>query len=161
MDFKKSGTSVLQKSLLREGGDKPQILKKYLQKKHMTKDCYPKYTKNSQNLTIKKKQATRLKNRPKIWIASLPRKIWVCVFSLSVMSDSFWPHVTHHAPLSMQVFRQEYWSGLPFPTPGDLSNPGIEPTSSALAGGFSTTSTTWEAKDRQMTNKHMKRYSTP
>ena len=48
----------------------------------------------------------------------------------------------------MGFSRQEYWSGLPFPTPGDLSNPGIEPTSltsPALAGGFFTTSTTWEA----------------
>ena len=38
--------------------------------------------------------------------------------------------------------RQEYWRGLPFPTPGDLPDPGIEPTSlasSALAGGFFTT----------------------
>ena len=43
--------------------------------------------------------------------------------------------------------RQEYWSGLPFPTPGDLPDPGIEPeslTSPALAGGFFTSSATWE-----------------
>ncbi|ELR53043.1 hypothetical protein M91_06274, partial [Bos mutus] len=49
------------------------------------------------------------------------------------------------APLPMEFFRQEYWSGLPFPTPGDLPNPGIEPASLAsptLAGGFFTTSTT-------------------
>ena len=35
--------------------------------------------------------------------------------------------------------RQEYWSGLPFPSPGDLPHPGIEPVSPALAGGFFTT----------------------
>jgi len=35
--------------------------------------------------------------------------------------------------------RQEYWSGLPFPSPGDIPDPGIEPTSPALAGGFFTT----------------------
>ena len=35
--------------------------------------------------------------------------------------------------------RQEYWSGLPFPSPGDLSHPGIKPTSPALAGRFFTT----------------------
>ena len=35
--------------------------------------------------------------------------------------------------------RQEYWSGLPIPSPGDLADPGIEPTSPALAGGFFTT----------------------
>ena len=40
------------------------------------------------------------------------------------------------APLCMGFPRQEYWSGLPFPPPGDLSNPGIKPVSSALAGGF-------------------------
>ena len=39
----------------------------------------------------------------------------------------------------MEFARQEYWSGLPFPTPGDLSDPGIEPASSALAGRFFTT----------------------
>ena len=35
--------------------------------------------------------------------------------------------------------RQEYWSELPFPTPGHLPDPGMEPVSPALAGGFSTT----------------------
>ena len=40
---------------------------------------------------------------------------------------------------SMGLSRPEYWSGLPFPPPGDLSDPGIEPTSPALAGGFFTT----------------------
>ena len=47
-----------------------------------------------------------------------------------------------HAPLSMGLFRQEYWSGLPFPPPGDLPNPEI--ISLALAGQFFTTSTIWE-----------------
>ena len=37
--------------------------------------------------------------------------------------------VAHQAPLSMGFFRQEYWSGLPFPPPGDLPNPGIKPES--------------------------------
>ena len=36
------------------------------------------------------------------------------------------------APLSMEFSRQEYWSGLPFPSPGDLPDPGVEPTSPAL-----------------------------
>ena len=43
------------------------------------------------------------------------------------------------APLPMGFPRQEYWSGLPFPSPGDLPNPGIEPASPVLAGGFLTT----------------------
>ena len=38
----------------------------------------------------------------------------------------------HQAPLSMGFSRQEYWSGLPFPSPGDLPDPGIEPGSPAL-----------------------------
>ena len=42
----------------------------------------------------------------------------------------------HQAPLSMEFFRQESWSGLPFPTPRDLPDPGIEPVSFVLAGGF-------------------------
>ena len=40
--------------------------------------------------------------------------------------------VAHQAPPSMGFSRQEYWSGLPFPSPGDLPNPGIEPRSPAL-----------------------------
>ena len=40
--------------------------------------------------------------------------------------------VAHWAPLSMEFFMQEYWSGLPFPSPGDLPDPGIEPGSPAL-----------------------------
>ena len=43
------------------------------------------------------------------------------------------------APLSMGFSRQEYWSGLPFPSPGDLPDPGIKPMSPALAGRFFTT----------------------
>ena len=52
------------------------------------------------------------------------------------------------APLSMGFSRQEYWSGLPFPSPGDLPHPGIEPVflvSPAFTGGFFTTSANWEA----------------
>ena len=52
--------------------------------------------------------------------------------------------VAHQAPLSMGFSRQEYWSGLPFPSPGDRSHPEIEPESimsPVLAGGFFTTST--------------------
>ena len=45
----------------------------------------------------------------------------------------------------MAFSRQEYWSGLPFPTPGDLPNPGIESVSLALTGEFFTTASTWEA----------------
>ena len=56
--------------------------------------------------------------------------------------------VAHQPPLSMGFCRQEYWSGLSRPPPGDLPDPEIRPrslVSPALAGGFFTTSTTWEA----------------
>ena len=56
--------------------------------------------------------------------------------------------VACQAPLCRGFSRQESWSRLPFPPPGHLPNPGIEPTSltsPALAGRFFTTSTTWEA----------------
>ena len=43
--------------------------------------------------------------------------------------------VAHQAPLYLGFPRQEYWSGLPFPSPGNLPGPGIEPTFLALAGG--------------------------
>ena len=48
----------------------------------------------------------------------------------------------HRAPLSMEFSRQEYWSELPFPSPGKLLNPGVELVSlmsPAIAGGFFTT----------------------
>ena len=47
--------------------------------------------------------------------------------------------VACQASLSLAYSRQEYWSGLPLPTPGDLPNSGIMPTSPILAGGFFTT----------------------
>ena len=56
--------------------------------------------------------------------------------------------VTCQAPLSIEFSRQEYWSGLTFPSLGDLPDPGIKSTSlvsPALAGRFFTTSATWEA----------------
>ena len=56
--------------------------------------------------------------------------------------------VASQAPLSVGFSRHEHWSGLPCPPPGDLPDPGIKPESvmsPALAGGFFTISTTWEA----------------
>ena len=66
------------------------------------------------------------------------------LFSRVRLCATLWT-VAHQAPLSMGFSRQEYWSGLPCPPPGDLPDPGIEPaslTSSALAGRFFTPSTT-------------------
>ena len=62
------------------------------------------------------------------------------LFSCEVMSNSFaTPWITaRQIPLFMGFPSREYWSGLPFPSPGYLSNPGIKPTSHALAGRFFT-----------------------
>ena len=57
------------------------------------------------------------------------------------------PRLAHQALLSTGFSRQEYWSGLPFPSPGDLPDPGIKSRSllsPALAGRFFPTSATWE-----------------
>ena len=70
--------------------------------------------------------------------------------SCSVVADPLWPHgLVCQVPLSMKFSRQEYWSGLPFPSPRDLADPGIEPVSLAsplLAGRFFTMWGTREAQ---------------
>ena len=65
------------------------------------------------------------------------------LFSRSLVSNSSatpWT-VVCQAPLSMKFPRQEYWGGLPFPSAGDLPDPGVTPESPALADGFFTTET--------------------
>ena len=73
-----------------------------------------------------------------------------CMRMCSVMSDSAIPWIVAlQAPLFMALFRQEYWSGLPFSSPGIFPTPGIKPTSlesPALARGFFTSWTTSEAR---------------
>ena len=71
---------------------------------------------------------------------------WKCCFGYV---QSFWTlwTVAHQISVSMEFSRQECWSGLPCPSPGDLLNPGTEPVSlmsPALVGGFFTTRATWE-----------------
>ena len=64
--------------------------------------------------------------------------VHACVLSHVRLFETPWT-VDHQAPLSMGVFRQEYCSGLPFPPPGNLPDPGIEPmslVSPALADEF-------------------------
>ena len=78
-----------------------------------------------------------------------PSFIYICSFILCLLPKRFWvkllSHVQHfatlwtvalQAPLSMGFSRQEYCSGLPFPSPGDLPDPGTDLGSPALAGGF-------------------------
>ena len=65
--------------------------------------------------------------------------------------------LAHQALLSMGSSKQEYWSGLPFLSPGDLPDPGtdaVSPMSTALAVRFFTTSATWEANIRNTIFKY-------
>ena len=95
----------------------------------------------------------RLGNKGFRWIKWDRRKCWtfdcvcVCMYAHAYLLSHVQLFVTPwtiacQAPLPMEFSRQAYWSGLPFPSPGDLSDPGIDPlflVSPALAGGFFTT----------------------
>ena len=76
--------------------------------------------------------------------------MYPCMHSKSLQSrPTFWDPrtVAHQVPRSMGFSRQEYWNGLPCPLPGGPPDPGngsASLVSPALAGGFFTTSTTWE-----------------
>ena len=65
--------------------------------------------------------------------------VCVCMISCVRLVEIPWT-IAHQAPLPMQFSRQEYWSGLPFIPPKDLPDPGAEPMSPTLAGGFFTIS---------------------
>ena len=97
---------------------------------------------------------TKMSKHPSVhqWMGGLiecgPSTQWnicvcVCMSTLVLSHVCVTPWtIALQAPLSMEFSMQEYWNGLPFPTPGDLPDPGIEPAclaSPALAGGFFTT----------------------
>ena len=77
----------------------------------------------------------RVKETSIIWAPTMNQASCVCVMCLTPCNPM---DCSPPAPLSTEFFRQEYWSGLPFPPPGDLPNPEIKPMSPALAGGFFT-----------------------
>ena len=79
-----------------------------------------------------------------IFFKNICLSYYVCVLSHVQLFVTPWI-LALQAPLSIGFSRKEYWSGLPFPLPGDLPDPGIEPMSSVSAGRFFTTSSTWEA----------------
>ena len=67
--------------------------------------------------------------------------VHACTLSYVLFFATLWT-AAHQAPLSVEFSRQEFWRGLPFPSPADLPNPGMEPVfpgSPALAGRFFTT----------------------
>ena len=76
-----------------------------------------------------------------------PQPCVLSCFRLVRLFATLWT-IAHQAPLSVGFSRQEYWSGLLCPNPGDLPDPGIEPKSlmsPALAGRLVATNATWEA----------------
>ena len=77
-----------------------------------------------------------IKLKGKNWTDKL--KVVLLLFSHSVVSDFFSTPLTVacQAPLSMGLLKQEYWDGLPFPSPEDLPNPRIESASPVLTGQF-------------------------
>ena len=82
---------------------------------------------------------------PNHWTGrEFPRNYILFIFFCYLVARSSYSFVTpwisaHQAPLSVGFLRQEYWSGLSFPSPEDLLNPGMEPTFPALTDGFFTT----------------------
>ena len=74
-----------------------------------------------------------------------PTCIWAQSLSRVPLFVTSWT-VAHQGPLFMKLSRQDYWSGLPLPTLGDLPHPWIKPMSPALAGGFLTISTPGKPK---------------
>ena len=75
--------------------------------------------------------------------------VCVCMLVLSHVQlfETPWT-LAHQAPLLVEFSRQESWSGLPFLTPGDLLDPGMEPVSLELTGGFFTTAPPQKPIDR-------------
>ena len=92
----------------------------------------------SQTLLMALPSVSRSLGRRKAYANTLKKVLLFLLFSHVQLFATPWT-VTCQAPLSMEFSRQEYWSRLPFPSPGDLPHPGIEPTSPALAGRFFTT----------------------
>ena len=100
------------------------------------------HTQNKAKFTIRKTLYTGLTQLP--WTVCVCVCVCVCACMCAQSCLTLWEPtdcIAHQAPLSVGFSRQKYWSGLPFPTPGDLPNPEIKPVSlasPALAGGFFT-----------------------
>ena len=113
------------------------------------------HSRNTRNLFFPSNEGSRL--QLKSYITKDVCCAVLSCFSCVWLFVTLWP-ITHQALLSMGLSRQKYWSGLPCPPPGDLPNPGSEPEplrSPALASGFFTTSTTWEALEKHIVSLFM------
>ena len=69
-----------------------------------------------------------------------------CCLVTQLCPTLLWPHVPHPALLSMGLSREEYWSGLPLPSPGDLPNPGRNPSGSCIDRQILYYWATWETQ---------------
>ena len=72
------------------------------------------------------------------------------------MSNSVWPYGACQAPLSLGFYRQEYWSGLLYPPPGERPNPGIEPKSPALQADIFFLTALRQGKSKKNTERDLK-----
>ena len=88
--------------------------------------------------------AVHLVAKSSLGLGSCHSSAYMLIHSVHVLLFATPWTIVCQAPLSMGFFRQEYWSGLPWPPPRDPPNPGIEPGSPALAVWFFSTSTTSE-----------------
>ena len=64
--------------------------------------------------------------------------------------------IAHHPPRSMEFSRLEYWSGFPFPSPGDLPNPGLKPRSPALQADYLPSESPRKLRKSEETFKHLR-----
>ena len=78
------------------------------------------------------------------------------MLSPSEVSDSLQPHRLQTAKWSIEFSMQEYWSGAPFPTPGDLPNAGIEAALPALAGRFFITGPSGKPQGSHLSNPELR-----
>ena len=96
--------------------------------------------------TLKYSQKSGLTFLPSLSLLQRTAILLTCVHSVVSEFATLWT-LAHRTPLSMRFSRQEYWSGLPFPPLGDLSDPGIKATFPALPASFFTTEISVKPKE--------------
>ena len=131
LDFIEIKSFMLQMKPSRTGNSSLQNGRWYLQIMYLIRHAHP-YIDVLQ-LNIKKTKQLKIDEGLE-WLYFF-RKVWMC-YSLSRVWLFVTPEtVAHQTPLSMKFSRQEYWSRMPFPSPGHLPHPGIKPGSPTLEAG--------------------------
>ena len=110
---------------------------------HLRKHYFEEHQCSKKDFIVLSTRSRQGQKTPTIQLKYKKHFLWDCLcmcYSLSCVQLFVSPWtVAHQSPLFMEFSRQEYWNRLPFPSPGDLLDPGIEPRSSALTGGLFTT----------------------